>query len=194
MSLSLHQWYRIGFVSVLILWLSAFFLNAFQDYLLYIDGIGGGASAKVNGQKFVDGVKLSLLSDVTRFTYRKIVGYKATTQRGGAAVQKRPDQLPIKGANNIGVQGEKLTGKLREDFFKEGGSLSKQANKIPSINAVAGLHDVFQVELGTIGNWARNLFNVPGMVPAAGITAGSLMTDPAFADAVSSYSKKSEPR
>ena len=37
MSLSLHQWYRIGFVSVLILWLSAFFLNAFQDYLLYID-------------------------------------------------------------------------------------------------------------------------------------------------------------
>jgi len=49
---------------------------------------------------------------------------------------------------------------------------------IPGVNAASEIHDVFQVRLGQYGgNFARNFFNVPGMIPAAGITYAGLMTD-----------------
>ena len=39
-------------------------------------------------------------------------------------------------------------------------------NRVPGVNAVAGLHDVFQVNLGGM----RNILNVPGMPIAAIVT------------------------
>ena len=56
--------------------------------------------------------------------------------------------------------------------------MSRFANFIPGVNAVSGMHDMFQVTLDKWGgDWARNILNVPGMIPAAGITYGALMTD-----------------
>jgi len=152
------------------------------------NGLAGGLSAKASGRKFIDGVKFSLLSDMARFSYRKIVGYDSTLASGGRTAKKGFDTYPVEGANNFGTQGETLTGDYWRDFFKEGGALSLQANRLPGVNAVSGVHDVFQVRLGGVGSIARNVFNVPGMIPAAGLTYASLMTDPAFAGAVSSYS------
>jgi hypothetical protein len=39
---------------------------------------------------------------------------------------------------------------------------------VPGLNAVAGMHDLFQVSMGTT-IW-RDVLNVPGMAVAAGIT------------------------
>lgn len=48
-------------------------------------------------------------------------------------------------------------------------------NAIPGINAVSGMHDVFQVRLDQFGgSFARNVLNVPGMPLAAGLTYGAL--------------------
>jgi hypothetical protein len=44
-------------------------------------------------------------------------------------------------------------------------------NLVPSINAVAGMHDMFQIGLQYMGGpWMRNIFNVPGMPIAATMT------------------------
>jgi hypothetical protein len=54
-------------------------------------------------------------------------------------------------------------------------------NVLPAgINAVAGLHDIFQIALGEIGGWARITFNVPGMIPAAYITYGGMIDQYVF--------------
>jgi hypothetical protein len=75
---------------------------------------------------------------------------------------------PLKGYNNIGIQDKPLS------IFYEGEALSKVLNIVPAgINAVAGLHDKFQTSMT---GWMRNVFNVPGMIPAAVITYGG-MTD-----------------
>lgn len=64
-------------------------------------------------------------------------------------------------------------------WFGEGGVLSRIANQIPSLNAISGMHDVFQVRLQEWGGvWARNALNVPGMLPAAGVTLMGLRDTP----------------
>jgi len=91
--------------------------------------------------------------------------------------------LPNQYRNNIGFQGD--PGNPNQWFkpdgsfdFREGGALSTTANKIPGINAVAGMHDVFQVTLGEIGDSARSYLNIPGMLVAAPVTAAALLSDP----------------
>jgi len=82
---------------------------------------------------------------------------------------------PAEGKNNIGTQGGPVD---PNGWFNEGGRVSRFANFIPGVNAVSGMHDMFQVTLDKWGgDWARNILNVPGMIPAAGITYGALMTD-----------------
>ena len=70
-----------------------------------------------------------------------------------------------KRANNIGTQGGPPS------FFSEGGPLSDALNKVGGINSIAGLHDVFQINLN--GN-LRDILNVPGMPIAAAVTYLSL--------------------
>lgn len=62
-------------------------------------------------------------------------------------------------------------------WWNEGGIISRMANYIPGINAVSGLHDVFQITLDRLGNSMRDIFNVPGMLPAAALTYTGLMSD-----------------
>lgn len=46
-------------------------------------------------------------------------------------------------------------------------------NRIPGLNAVAGLHDIFQISMPT--ELMRAVLNVPGMIPAVLITYGALL-------------------
>ena len=49
-------------------------------------------------------------------------------------------------------------------------------NRVPGINAVAGMHDMFQINLDRVF-WpgARDWLNVPGMLVAAPVTYASLL-------------------
>ena len=58
-------------------------------------------------------------------------------------------------------------------FSSEGGPLSEALNKVGGINAVAGLHDVFQISLSD-KYYVRDILNVPGMPIAAAVTYASL--------------------
>jgi hypothetical protein len=140
----------------------------------------GGVSAEIQGGDFAQGVILgawtSAVSVCMRDAYRKMVRYDTTWESGGAAVKKDRFGMPVKGANNIGVQGKPVD---PDSLFNEGGKVSRFANHIPGVNAVAGLHDYFQI--GIDSNWgdtARTILNVPGMPVAAVITYGALMSDP----------------
>lgn len=44
-------------------------------------------------------------------------------------------------------------------------------NRVPGVNAVAGLHDVFQINLSSM----RNILNVPGMPVAALVTYAGML-------------------
>ncbi|MGB2741705.1 MAG: FG-GAP-like repeat-containing protein [Cognaticolwellia sp.] len=136
--------------------------------------LAGGVSSKAAGGNFADGAKFAFAAAMMRYGYNKLVGYDTTWESGGDSVQKRADTPPVYGANNIGRQGEPLN---PDGWFNEGGIVSRAANQFPGVNAVSGPHDVFQVGLGGVGDWARNVFNVPGMVPATVMAYGALMTD-----------------
>lgn len=59
-------------------------------------------------------------------------------------------------------------------FFREGGVVSRAANRLFGINATGGVHDPYQNFLSHIGgNLARNVFNIPGMFGAAALTYGA---------------------
>ena len=109
------------------------------------------------------------------------VRYYFSFEPGGDPIQKSDVSRPVKGANNIGEQGCKLLdgfplGTTWERFVSEGGTLSRPLNVVPGINAVTGLHDVFQISLELYGSAsARSIWNVPGMISAAAITYGALL-------------------
>ena len=49
-------------------------------------------------------------------------------------------------------------------------------NRVPGINAVAGMHDMFQVSMDRVFfPGARDWLNVPGMPVAAAVTCASLL-------------------
>jgi len=107
--------------------------------------------------------------------YNGVVQFDSSWDKGGEAVNKLDTSMPVQGANNIGTAG-------RVDptsWFGEGGIVSRIANNIPGVNAVAGMHDVFQVRLQEWGGViARNTVNIPGMIPAAALTYSSLLEGP----------------
>jgi len=56
----------------------------------------------------------------SRYAYNKIVGYDVTWEPGGDALPKGFTTMPYRGANNIGVQGKELSGRLWDDMWLEG--------------------------------------------------------------------------
>ena len=68
-----------------------------------------------------------------------------------------------------------------ETFFDEGSAATQFLNNIYGVNAVAGIHDQFQVQLeSNFGKASRSIFNVPGMPMAAIITYPALLWQPAL--------------
>ena len=133
--------------------------------------LAGGGIAALTGGDFERGALLSFGAASAAYAYDKMVNYGVTWAKGGEAVPKYADTPPVEGANNVGW----ATLKPGVRFFDEGGPVSTLANQVPGINAVAGLHDVFQIGLDQWG--ARDRFCWPGMLPAAAITYSALMTD-----------------
>ena len=118
---------------------------------------------------------LQATSAAARYAYNKAVKYDATWKKGGQAVFKKPGDLPVNGANNIGVQGGPPQ---PNSIWHEGGIVSRWANEIPGINAVSGMHDIFQVNLNALGGTTAGwTLNVPGMPVAAAITYTALAVD-----------------
>ena len=114
--------------------------------------------------------------------YRDKVGYELDANPGGDAAGKGELGMPVKGANNVGTQEDTVDPNCT---FCEGGSVSRVANQIPSINAIAGLHDVMQVSMGT-SLW-RDIFNIPGMALAAGTTYAGFLGNALNATPASLY-------
>ena len=84
--------------------------------------------------------------------------------------------MPIEGANNFAESRPVVD---PATFTGEGGRLSRVMNRVPGMNAIAGLHDVFQVRLDQLGgdrfgSFLRTTLNFPGMPVAAGLTYPAL--------------------
>jgi len=133
---------------------------------------GGGSFGAGAGYGALEGASMSVAGSSARALYNKLVPFEPTWAKGGAAVEKGRGDPPVKGALNIGVSGKVNPNSL----WGEGGYVSRLANYVPGINAIAGMHDMFQINLNRWGGpplgWT---LNVPGMLPAAALTYSSLL-------------------
>jgi hypothetical protein len=152
------------------------------------NSITQGGAAELTGGKFKNGALYGMTTGSARYIYNSIVRYDVTFKKGTfVAGLKNTLTKPISWLNNIGMQGLQPKGGtglvgaynyLTHDAWLEGGPVSTIANYIPGVNEVAGMHDVFQIfHSNWGGDTARNILNVPGMLPAAAITYGALVTD-----------------
>ena len=128
---------------------------------------------------FAAAVAVSLVSYSAKVLYTKIVDYQPTWAKGGAAVSKAIGARPVEGANNVSFARESPN---PNSWWDEGGLISRVGNRVPAINAVAGLHDNVQLGLEAlgmalgVGKTLSFVLNVPGMPVTAAITYGALMT------------------
>ena len=138
----------------------------------------GGTASELTGGKFANGAYTVAFVIGLRSlpnAYNEFVGYELDMRPGGAAVGKEATQMPVEGANNIGTQHESVDPGC---LFCEGGRIYRALNKVLGINAVAGVHDVFQVKLGV--GLRREIFNIPGMPVAAAFYIWQLLWSPLF--------------
>lgn len=130
-----------------------------------------GLMNRAQNRDFFDGFEISAVSFIASKYYKSAVGYEASTESGEEAVKKGYRTPPVKGANNIGVQGGSVD---PNGMWNEGGIVSRALNKIGGINAVAGMHDSFQIQLQ---DTAREILNVPLMPVAGALTYMALYND-----------------
>jgi RHS repeat-associated protein len=141
--------------------------------------IAGGATSKVSGGSFKQGAFVSALTSGARYLYNKVVNFDITLKKGGDAVSKGDRTAGVPGANNVGVASRNPD---PNSLWAEGGRVSRVANRIPGVNASAGLHDFFQVKIGIIGGaTARTWLSIPGMPVAAAITYTGALANPGIA-------------
>jgi hypothetical protein len=75
--------------------------------------------------------------------------------------------------NNIGEANRVVN---PDSLWGEGGRVSRVLNRVPGVNAVGGMHDIFQVRADQVGGAGlRGVLNVPGMPVAAALTYPALM-------------------
>ena len=139
-------------------------------------GAVGGYTAKVSGGDFREGFGYSAGAAALGFAYNQVVGYGATWASGGEAQGKGRLTMPREGVNNLAESRPVID---PSTFTGEGGQLSRFLNRIPGMNAIAGLHDVFQVRLDMLGgdrfgSTLRSTLNFPGMPVAAGLAYPAL--------------------
>lgn len=133
----------------------------------------GGALAHVSGGEFRRGFAFAGGAAGFGLAYDRLVGYQATWAAGGPAQSKNRFTLPYEGANNIGEASRVVN---PDSIWGEGGRISRVLNRLPGVNAVAGVHDVLQVGLDqTGGAGMRAILNIPGMPLAAALTYPALM-------------------
>ena len=140
-------------------------------------GLVGGTLSYTAGGDFGKGFVLAGGAAGLAWGYDRVVGYGPTWDSGGSAQSKQRHDMPNPGANNFGD----ATQNVRPDsWMKEGGRVSRIMNRVPGMNAIAGMHDVFQVRLDLLGGdrfgtVLRSGLNFPGMPVAAALTYPALM-------------------
>ena len=90
--------------------------------------------------------------------------------------QSRSGKLPIAKTINFGYRGGLVVDGMPADsscWLCEGSWFSQSAHRVWSLNAVAGLHDTFQVF--SHNDFVRSVFNYPGMPVAALVTYGGFL-------------------
>jgi RHS repeat-associated protein len=150
--------------------------NSWSLQRIAASGLVGGATAKVSGGDFRQGFFFSAGAASFGYAYDQIVNYDATWAPGGAARGKGRFDFPNEGANNFAESRPAIN---PATFSGEGGRLSRFMNRIPGMNAIAGMHDVFQVRLDQLGgdhfgSALRGGLNFPGMPVAAALTYPAL--------------------
>lgn len=136
----------------------------------------GGTVSVIGGGNYANGAKTMgfyMLFKSLPELYREFVGYPLDPTPGGPAVGKAPTQRPVQGANNVGSQYPVLDPTC---IWCEGGNISRALNEVPLINAIAGVHDTFQINLGD--GLLRDILNVPGMLIAAPFTIAAFISEP----------------
>lgn len=145
----------------------------------------GGSIAEIEGGKFADGALFAGAGALLRYGYNKYVEYDIDP-RPGDGVDPKPlgadgkYPMPMKGKNNIGTDWPDKT--KYPNFWQEGGRVSKSLNAIPTVNAIAGPHDVMMRSImNTFGDGTiAAIVNIPLMMPATVFTwGGFVLTDPA---------------
>jgi len=136
----------------------------------------GGATAQIGGGDFRRGLAFSGGAAAFGYVYDQVVNYEATWGPGGAAQGKQRYDMPNEGANNFAESRRVID---PSTFAGEGGHLSRFMNRIPGMNAIAGLHDVFQIRLDLFGgdhfgSVLRSTLSFPGMPVAAALTYPAL--------------------
>jgi hypothetical protein len=151
--------------------LSGGFGGGFSDKFAAFAGetVGKGSYNLMKKENFFKGFESAATSFASQNLYKYIVGYKVDPAPGGPAAPKGPNDRPVEGANNVGFQGNKGYSK-----FNEGEALSNAFNKIPGINAIAGMHDLFQINLPDKFFIRDHILNIPGMPVAAVMTYSAL--------------------
>lgn len=146
--------------------------------------LAGGSIAEIEGGKFMDGALFAGAGALARYGYNKYVGYDVDP-RSGNGVEPKPQgedekyPMPVPGKNNVGTDWPSK--EQPPTLWQEGGAVSKALNVVPTVNAIAGPHDVVMRSImnrfgdGTIAN----AINVPLMLPATIFTwAAFVGTDP----------------
>lgn len=77
---------------------------------------------------------------------------------------------------NVWGTNTALSGKFWNDFWKQGGPLSKVMDRVWGQHSLSRLHDYFQIRLGGISDFARNFGNVPAMIPATAVNYVALLS------------------
>ncbi len=147
--------------------------------------LAGGGVSELAGQGFEKGAVFAGVAALARYAYNGFTGHDVRWEKGEGYESKDRFSLPGDPTFcHIGEQGTPLNGGFWHDFALEGGWMSKTFNYIPGVNATGVFHDVLQIKLDeffgsqALGGFMRGVLNVPNMIPAAGVTTGSLLADP----------------
>lgn len=151
--------------------------DAWDAERVLLSGAAGGALAEAGGGEFRQGFMFAGGAAGFAWGYQEVVGFGATWESGGAAQGKDRYTMPRRGGINFGAAAQVVD---PNSFWNEGGSLSRFMNRIPGMNAIAGLHDVFQVRLDQFGgnhfgSILRGGLNIPGMPVSAALTYPALL-------------------
>ncbi|MBK8186090.1 MAG: RHS repeat-associated core domain-containing protein [Cellvibrio sp.] len=175
---------RAGATAALFYGVNAYYGDTWTMGRVFANGVAGGVSAEIYGGSFEEGFKLSFAVSMMRYTYNKAMNYDLTWKQGkGLATPDGTydESLGVPENNQVFGTNEPLNVSGESNFWKQGGKLSNFANKVPGMNSLARLHDLFQINLGGPDSWVRTWLNVPGMFVAAGINYGGLIdTIPAY--------------
>ncbi len=143
--------------------------------------MGGGVSSELTGGSFQDGFKVALVTAAASYAYSSVTNYDSTLKSGDEYSKSdwknynydEKLRLTPKVGNTIGFN-DRLTGDnwySLENIGKQGGLISRIANKIPGMNSFSKLHD--QLFVGKY--LTQNTFtNIPSMVPVLAVNYASI--------------------